>query len=292
VAETPRKSTVYLLLILGIWACSTAVIWIRLSDVPPLLLSGWRLILSTLILSPLAWKAWQQASPEQRRHALLGTILPGIALAAHFISWTFGARMTEAARATLIVNMTPLAMPFVLWLVNREHVNRGEWIGTLVALAGVLMLTLPRLDSGLSTTAGDWVCFGSMILVTFYLVLGRRSRSKGAFWLYLVPVYAWAGLFCLLAALPFHAGEIIPESSQWILLLALAVIPTIVGHGLLNYSLRHTGAQQVSVFNQTQFLFAALIAFFVFSEIPGLLFYPAALLIVIGAWITAKSLPE
>lgn len=291
-AHIPRKSAVYLLLILGIWACSTAVIWIRLSDVQPLLLSGWRLVLSALILTPLAWKAWKQASPEQRRHAFLGTLVPGLALAAHFISWTFGARMTEAARATLVVNMTPVAMPFLLWLVNREHVNRGEWTGTLIALGGVLMLTLPRLESGLAATAGDWVCLGSMILIALYLVLGRRNRAKGAFWLYLVPVYTWAGLFCLLVALPFHASEMIPAAPQWIWLLALAVIPTIVGHGLLNYALRHTGAQQVSVFNQTQFLFAALTAFFVFGEIPALIFYPAALLIVIGSWITAKSLPQ
>jgi drug/metabolite transporter (DMT)-like permease len=283
---------VYFFLLLGVAACSTAVIWVRLSEVPPLLLCGWRLVLSTMLLLPLAVKAWQSASPEQRAHAIWGTALPGLALALHLVSWTWGARLTEAARATLIVNMTPLALPFMLWLMNRERINRGEWLGTVVALVGVFLLTGPFLSSGWVVKSGDWICLGSMVLMGVYLVLGRRNRGRGAFWLYLVPVYAWAGLACLFLALPFHSREMIPEWSEWGWLLVLATIPTILGHGLINYALRQIGTQQVGVLNQTQFLFASVAAFFIFGETPAWFFYPAAALIVLGSWLVIKAMPE
>lgn len=282
----------YALLILGVWTCSTSVIWIRLSDTPPALLSGWRLILSALFLAPWTVAAWVRATPGQRRHAVLGTIFPAAALAIHFISWTAGARLTDAARAVLLVNMVPVAMPLVLWLVTRERVNRGEWTGTAWAFAGVLLLSLPGLRFDTGVAVGDWLCIGSMLMITLYFVLGRHNRARGSFMLYLMPVYAWAGIFCLTAALPFHANAMIPPLPEWRWLLALAVVPTIFGHGLLNLSLRHIGAQQVSVWNQGQFVFAAIMAFLVFHEIPGMLFYPGAALILFGSLLTTRVLPR
>jgi drug/metabolite transporter (DMT)-like permease len=291
-SAVPARRTVYLWLLLGTFACSTAVIWIRLSATPPLLLAGWRLLLSALLLAPFACRAWKTATPEHRRHSLWGTLLPGAILALHFILWTQGARMIEAARATLIVNMMPVAMPFVLWMISRERVNRGEALGTAVALAGVLLLTVPKLKAATGVAAGDWVCFAAMLCIAVYLGFTRRYRDRGSFWLYLVPVYSWAALFCLAVALPWHGHEMLPPAREWIWLAALAVIPTLVGHGLLNFSLRHVGGQQVSVCSQSQFLFSAVMAFFLFGEVPDLLFYPAALLIVAGSILTARAMPS
>lgn len=65
----------------------------------------------------------------------------------------------------------------------------------------------------------------------------------------------------------------------------LAVIPTILGHSILNYSLKHFRGQVVSIINGLQFVFAAVMAYLIFAEAPHLVFYPTALLIAIGAWV-------
>lgn len=289
------SAKVFLCLAIGVWACSTAVIWIRLSPTPPAMLSGIRLLLSVAFLFFFFLRAWNKADPEERRAALQFTWMPGLALAAHFISWAYGARMTEAANGTLIVNMVPLAMPFLLWFTQREKVLRWEWIGTGVALSGILLLFGPRFQPGAGSVVGELVCFASMLLFAFYLALGRLNRRFSNFWLYLVPVYAWAGIFSLLVSL--LTGETshsnwFPSGSHWIWLVLLAVVPTIFGHGMLNYALRFLGGQVVSVANQGQFIFAAPTAFFLFHEVPGGLFYPAAALVVLGCWITARSRPQ
>ncbi len=280
------------LLTLGVWASSTAVIFIRLSHLPAEVLCAWRLLLAALLLSPFAWSAIRCTHLRARRPAIFATLLPGLALAAHLISWTYGARMTNASQATLIVNMTPLAMPFILLFVARERINRGEWFGTVLALCGLLVLLVPRLEMSSGSFFGNFVCFASMLFSAIYLGLGRLSRHDGSIWLYLVLVYFWAGLACLLASLLRHAAQIIPPRTEWLWIFALVLVPTIIGHGLLNKSVRTLGAQTVSVCNLGQSAFASLMAWLLFQERPSMTFYPAAVLIALGAIITAHSLPQ
>jgi len=280
---------VYLYLAIGVWAGSTAVLWIRLSPTPPAILCGLRLLLSVALLFPFFWRDWIKAQGVERKAAFWLTIVPGAALAAHFVSWTYGARMTYAANATLIANMAMLAMPFMLWITQKERVRRQEWIGTGVALMGIALLfgAKFRVDSGSFT--GELVCFGSMLLLTFYLALGRLNRKMSSFWLYLVPVYAWASLISFLLAFSIGEKGEFPTGQAWVWLVLLAVLPTILGHGLMNFCLRHLGGQMVSIAGQGQFIFAAPAAYFLFGEVPGILFYPAAALVVAGCWLTTRS---
>src|SRR5690606_19004938 len=94
-------------LLLGVFACSTAVIFIKSSEMNAIWLSAARLLGSALFLTPL----WLR---ERRTARTAGAPIltfrqtspwPGIFLAAHFIAWILGARMTPAANSTLIVNL-------------------------------------------------------------------------------------------------------------------------------------------------------------------------------------------
>ncbi len=79
------------------------------------------------------------------------------------------------------------------------------------------------------------------------------------------------------------------EEIRW--LVALALIPTVLGHSLLNFSLKHISGQSVSVCNLGQFIFAGSMAWLWFGEIPHGGFYPAALLVIAGAVTVALAMP-
>uniref|UniRef100_UPI0026341C9C hypothetical protein n=1 Tax=Oceanispirochaeta sp. TaxID=2035350 RepID=UPI0026341C9C len=62
-----------------------------------------------------------------------------------------------------------------------------------------------------------------------------------------------------------------------------------------NFGMRRLRGQQVSLLNLTQILFATLLSYMVFKEIPPIYFYPAALLILTGPLIvilTARTVPR
>ena len=95
---------------LGVFACSTSVILIKKSALDPALLSALRLLLAAFLLSPLFLHARAQHRERWQPRDALKSVLPALALAAHFISWVSGARATLAANASLIVNMVPLVI--------------------------------------------------------------------------------------------------------------------------------------------------------------------------------------
>ncbi len=300
-----------ILLIFAIWACATSVIFIKDSSVGPVALAGWRLVLGAALLSPLVFRDRRRFRAHLGSAPLRRAVLPGVLLGVHFISWIAGARLTLAANASLIVNMVPVVMPFLLLVLLREGINRGEAAGTAVAMAGVAVLTWSDYLYDPLHFRGDVVCFVSMLLFAVYLALARRNRSFPSLWLYVVPVYLSGGLFCLLAstalwAIGLAAPEL-PAAAPWafvsplagdwpwdlLMILGLALLPTILGHSTLNYCMKHMRGQFVSIATLGQFIFAGLMAYAYpgLRETPDAGFYPAAVLVVVGAAIALRATP-
>lgn len=281
----------YALLLLGVFACSTSVILIKASLTHPLIVAAVRLLLAVVVLSPLWWLDWQKHRQSFTRAHWRRTWLPALALALHFITWTFGARLTLAAQASLIVNLVPVAIPFFLHALVGERINRIEIAGTVLAIAGVLWLTGHDALTGTGDAWGNVLCLASMLLFAWYLALGRQNRDFPSLWLYVVPVYLNAGLLCLLIALPWIGTFAVTSGREWLLLGGLAVIPTIVGHSLLNASLRHLRGQIVSLANVSQFIFATAMALLLFGEYPAPVFYAASVVVVAGIALVVFSTP-
>jgi drug/metabolite transporter (DMT)-like permease len=278
-------------LVLGVYACSTAVIMIKMSELHFAQLSAYRLLVAAVLLTPL-WIRGRLAHGGRDAGAVLGkTVLPGILLGIHFITWVVGARITLAANASLIVNMVPVAMPFLTYLLSREVINRGEVFGTLLAMAGVFFLGAADLHISLKTFAGDVICLVSMFFFAGYLALGRDSRKVADIWLFVVPLYWVAGLFCLAVSLcrvsPIQAYSM----REVLLILGLGIIPTVVGHSSLLYCMRHLRPQLVAIGTLGQFVFAGIMAYFFFAEVPGWTFYLASTLLVTGAIVAIRSTP-
>ena len=271
----------YGLLLLGVFACSTSVLFIKASATPPLVLAAVRLTLAGLLLAPLLRRETQRypefASRHQRR-----AWLPAVLLAVHFASWAYGARMAVAAQATLIVNLVPVAMPFLLAAIAHERITRREILGTLVAFAGLVILTARDAWAVDANVWGNVVCFAAMLLFAAYLALGRRNRDYPSIWLYVIPLYQRAALVAWMLAIPQLTQWPWASLREWALLFGLTLAPTVVGHSLLNASMRHLRGQVVSLANVSQFVFAGLMAAVIYGEVPSPTFFVASALAVGG----------
>ena len=282
----------FLLLMAGVFACSTAVIMIKLCDLAvenPVLLASLRCLVAATVLSPLFLRDLRKHRGDYTARHLRRTLLPGVLLGVHFMSWIVGARMTPAANSTLIVNMAPLVMPFLLYAVLRERLTRGVLVGTVLALAGVAVLTTFDFGTDRTYFTGDMICFLSMYFFCLYLVLGRKNRGFASVWLYLVPLYLVAGLLCLAVSLFFGSPIRSYPLKEILLILGLGIVPTVIGHSILNYSLKHLRGQVVGIGNLGQVVFASLMAFFILSERPAGTFYVAAVLLVCGILVAFRS---
>ncbi len=290
--SSPLCARHLVLLTVAVLCLSSAVLLIQLSTAPPATLSAWRLFLAGVVLFPLAWREWARHRAAGTRIPLDLTLLPGCVLAVHLITWVIGARQTPTANASLIANMAPVALPGLLYLLVKERVSRREWIGTGIVLLGLVVLVGGDVHLSAATARGDLICFASMLFLAFYFALARqRSPQIPGFALYITPLYFTAGAACV-AYLGITGGPLLPEPSQWKWVVALALVPTVVGHGLLNYAMKHLRGQVVAVASQTQFIFAGTAAYFVFGTVPAITFYPACVLALWGAVFVLRKSPD
>ena len=289
---------VYAILVFGVFACSTAVIFVKLSWTPSILLAAYRLLIASLVLSPLFLRQWRRHRVEYPSREFRRSLLPGVVLAFHFIAWIMSARMTTAVNATIIVTLMPVAMPFFLFFMMKEQLTRRELLATLLSVGGFVGLTMADFDGSAEHFRGDLLCFVSMLLAAYYLAIGRRHRDVPGLWLYLVPLYFIAGLVCLAVSLVMREGFICAPDVEigcgefvlWrevAMVVGLSVAPTVIGHSILNYAMARLRGQVVSIFSMGQFVFAALMAYWLFgeSEIGGLMTYVFAVLLVVSGFI-------
>ncbi len=245
------------------------------------MLSAARLITAAILLSPLYFSLLKKEKNLSHSQLMRNAMIPAFMLAIHFMSWIVGVRMTLAANATLIVNLIPLAMPFVLYLMIKEKPNKREWISTGIACIGLIIIGISDFHLSIEEFYGDIICFASMITFAIYLALSRLYKQASSIWLYVIPVYAISGVICLISSFIFDDwSQVSYAQREWLIILGLGIIPTIIGHSILNAAMRWFRGQVVSVINVSQFVFAGIMAWPFFDEIPAMPFYFASLFIV------------
>ena len=266
----------------GIFCGATSVVMTKASELQPEHLSAGRLLVAVFILFPLFLRAKKQFPNYSLATAFKTSAVPALLLAVHFITWTIGARWTTAANSTLIVHLMPIAMPLVGFLILKETMNGKEWIGTSMVFLGVVVLGVSDFKVSAEHLWGDLVCVLSMLLLAWYLILARKNKWVPSIWLYLVPLYFSASVLCFAIGI-VRVG--LPHSNsnhEWIYILLLGLVPTVLGHSLLNMAMQWFRSQLVALLNQMAFVYAGILGFIFFNEIPNTPFYLASTFMLAG----------
>ena len=272
-----------MLLAVAVAAMASSVVFLRFSTLSPGEISAWRMVLGAMSFLPFVGTGWRGLG----RGAWTRAGIAGIFLGLHFVTWVMGARGTAAANATLLVNLVPLVLPFLLLAIAGESIRKRDWSGSLLGLAGVLVLVGGNLSMQ-GTWRGDLICLGSMLLLAVYIALSRKAAGvfpSTSAWV--VPVFLVASVTCfschLLAGHPLDW----PPAHEWKWIFLLVLCPTLLGHGLMARALRFWRGQVVGVASGGQFVFAGVYGWFAFGEVPSWLFPIGAALILCGVWMVA-----
>ena len=259
----------------------SSVYFIKSSTLEPVLLASYRLLAAAFFLFPFFLRELKGASRPYRTRDLLMPCIPGILLSLHFITWITGARMIPSAHSTLIVNLTPAVTPLLLLMMAGERLGKGEALGSLLVLFGSFFLVHNDLNLDRTYFRGDMACLFSMITLATYLVLSKRFM-KGL-WTYLFPLYLAGGIFCFLFSFTMTNPFTTPLTrSDMIAVFALGIVCTIGGHSIMNWAMSKMRGQLVSLFNTSQFLYAGIMGFLFFGEVPQRNFLIASAIIVAG----------
>jgi drug/metabolite transporter (DMT)-like permease len=264
---TPRP-TRFGPLLLAVLCISFGSIFVRLAQAPPLSVSFYRMFLASLLLAPFALPsavpAWRALGPRQAL-LLLGS---GAALALHFATWIASLSLTSVAASVLLVEMTPVFTLLLAWIALREPPTLRLAGAVALAIAGAAWIARGDSAAGPAPLRGDLLALAGAASLAVHHVIGRGLRSALPVGAYVLGVWAVAAL--VLASLALSANVPLAGYPPRTLasFLALALVPTLFGHGLINLSLRAIPAAVVGLFLLGEPIGASLLAYAVFGEVP------------------------
>jgi len=252
-------------MVVALVGVSFASIFIRWSESTPLVIAAYRMLLVSLILLPFALRFSPGEIRSMGRRDLVILLVIGVLLAAHFYGYVFAVKNTSVANAILLASWHPVLVGILAFIWLRET-SREVAMGITIGMVGMVLIVAG--DVGEAHLLGDLAALVSGIFFAGYLLLGRVLRQRISLITYAFLVFASCAVCLLLAAI--IVGETLwpVEARELLLFLALAVVSTIFGHMLFNYSLRYLSAPVVSVTYLGEPVGAIILASLLLSEYP------------------------
>jgi len=271
-----------LALLFAVLAVSTAAPLVRAaSPAPALTFALVRVGAAALLLSALAPRALLLLARLPRRERGL-VILAGVLLGTHFGVWITSLHFTSTAASVALVATQPMAAAVLGRIFLGDPVARREAAGMLVASLGCLVLAGGDWSQSRGAVIGDLLALAGAVTAAGYLVVGRRMRVGMPLVPYLAVVNLTAALVLGAAALAGGVQVTGWPADSYLAMVEAAVLCSIVGHTLLNWSVRRIPAHQVTLAILGEPLGASLLTWALFAEEPPLHAVAGGVLILAG----------
>jgi len=230
----------------------------------------------TLVLWSDGWTGLRSARPTV--HVWRGLLTLGAAS-----TFILSLRTLPLAEAAALVGAAPLFIAALSAPLLGEQVGAGRWAAIATGFAGVLLVTRPgaaafQAASGLALAA---TAFYALVMLSAKWIDTRDSARTVM--LYLTLAAALLSSFAAFAPWPE------PRASDIPLFLAAAVAGTL-GVTLITQAFRMAPAAAVAPFDYTALLWAGVLGWLVWGDLPdGLTLAGAAVIVVSGLWLVFRE---
>lgn len=273
-APTAPALAMFLALLTGATCIGFSGVFVRFADVGPAAAGFWRMIFALPVLA--LWMGLERrrpGRPTRTSGVLLPIVVAGLAFGVDVVLYNAALGFTTIANASLLGNLSPVAVVLGGWLLFAERPSRRILGALALAIGGALMLVLPKLAGSAAAVPGslfgDSLAIGAALSYAAYIMAVRRARDGAEAGRISLIASAICAVFCLVAALVL--GEtILPSSLQgWLAVIALGLVSHALGQGLITLSLGQYGASAASLVMVWPALVAVLAAWALFGEQPS-----------------------
>ena len=263
-------------------AISCAAVLIRLAEAPPLAVAAFRLLIASAVLLPVGMLRSRGEIKCLLREQWRFLVLAGVLLALHFALWIASLSYTSVASSVVLVTATPLFVALASWVLFRESLRKGTFVGIAISLVGALLIGYAGMQSGGAALSGNLLALFAAIAMAGYLLIGRRLRRSAGLLAYSTVVFSVAALVLLTAAVISRTPFTGYTGATYAAMIALALVPQLVGHMSLNWALRFLPATMVTVAVLGEPVGASFLAWLTLGESPTLLEAGGGALMLLG----------
>ena len=250
-------------LFLGILCIAFSPIFVKLAGVPALTSSFYRIFIGWVCLAPYCII---KNKLKINRADLLIAMLGGLVFASDIAVWHISLLKISATVSTLLANLAPVWVGLLSYLLFKKQAGRWFWIGTVVAIAGMVVLVGYQDVIHLKLNAGILLALLASFLYACYILITKGILQKIETITFMFYNMLAASVFLLLICLFDHVELIGLPAPSWECLLAMGIICQLTGWITINYAIKFLESTKVSIALLGQTVIAGFLAIFLLKE--------------------------
>jgi drug/metabolite transporter (DMT)-like permease len=270
-------------LIIGIICISFSPIFVKLAEATPLASGFYRIFSAWIVLAPYCIFANKL---KITRKDLIVALLGGIIFAADIAVWNISLMKISATISTLIANLAPVWVGLMSFLFFRKKSGALFWIGTFVAILGMVILVGVNNILHLQFNIGLIYALVASFFYAVYIMITKgvlRNISTVTFMFYNMLA---ASIFLLVICLFRHDNLMQFSTGTWGCLIGMGLICQLAGWITINYSINHLEATKVSIALLSQTVIAGIWATLFLHETLAFKEILGSIIVLLGIAIT------
>lgn len=266
-----------------LFACMDATTKLLVAEYPVPVVVAVRYIVQCLLMVVLLMPRSGRQMLHTQRTALVWVRAACLAATSLVVALAF--RHLPVAEATAIVYLSPLLVVMVGGLVLRESIGR---VGVLAAIAGFVgVLLIARPGSGLDPLGVALALAGALMIAGYQLLSRVLAATESTLALLFYAALFGSILYGLMV--PWFLEGLAPSMLQLGLFSSLGVTGGL-GHYLFTAAHRYAPASSLAPVMYVQLLWASLLGWWVFGEVPdGLTLLGMGVIALSGVAVVIKS---
>ena len=273
-----QKSKGILFIIIAAFGFSGMSLFVKLSgELPAFQKAFFRNFVALLFISFVILKNKEGFIPDKKSipDILLRSIFGTAGLVCNFYAIGY----LNLSDANMLNKLSPFFSILFSFIILKEKPNFVQLLGVAAAFAGSVLIIKPDFDNPAAIPAivGLIGGMGAGIAYTFVRRLGFKKENGNR-------IIFWFSLFSCAVCFPLMIISFKPMSVLQTVNLIFAGIFACIGQLGITRAYMYAPAKEISVYDYTQVIFAAVLGYFVFGDLPDILSI-SGYLMIIGAGI-------
>ena len=280
------KINPFFILIIGAIAIAFSPIFVRFSDVDPIMTAFYRIFISLpFFLFFSSFNIIEKVKFPKFNNSYVIFLVSGIFFALDLICWHWSIKLTTVSKATFLSNLAPIVVIIFSLIFLKERFSKFFYLAALLTMVGMLMLLGESFKFNKSQFIGDLLGVLTAVWYGSYIVTISQLRKKYNSTSIMFLSGIVTAIILLTVSILFEQS-LIPQSLFTItIIFLLGFICQFMGQSFITYSLAYLSASLSSLCLLIQPIAATVLAYFFFQEKLTTIQFFGSALILIGIYI-------
>ena len=218
---------------------------------------------------------------------ILYSLILSVLLFMVFITMTIGVKYTTATNASFLISLSVIFIPFFSWIFNKEKPKKSIFIVLIIALIGIMLLTL---DKNLEFHIGDILCLICSLLFSFHVLITERFVKNNNPITLGVLQFGGVAILSFLVQYPIEKFTLPKNEKFWISLMILSVFCTALAYIIQTVSQKKLSSTLIGLILSLEPIFSGIFGYFILNEYLSLQQYIGAFLLLISIiYVSVKN---